>query len=388
MIPHLPPEICGEIARCVRESGSETTGWKTRRAWSSENQSLVALSLTSKLWRIEATPVLWSYMVLEFLSGESTDIEAMDSHIAQIVSLLAIPSPRYAFYLKRLSLLVCSTDSERRKKHVISLIQQLLSHSTQVRYFQYLNFDSDTLLPSLQLPALRVLDLKFDGGFSIALSAEEQLSIASFLALHPRLEDISFMLPVVGWTLQARSKFGSFSNLKAFHGNPILLRVFEISPEITSLKLRIPLPSYAELRRPFLSLESPFPKVTSLSFNGTRPGLTRDNIDALSRYLPALVDIDGFDVADDFIDLMKTNLEGMAWRLPDVQNLVIYESEDMGSSHAMGDALNPEIKESLFRLHYLFPSIKSAKFVGKAKGAPDVLLQWLDSEISVLAQQS
>ncbi|KZT32678.1 hypothetical protein SISSUDRAFT_1055233 [Sistotremastrum suecicum HHB10207 ss-3] len=47
---YIPPEICGKIAEEVRDLTVEAQRHKSRKTWQAENQTLLALTLVSKLW--------------------------------------------------------------------------------------------------------------------------------------------------------------------------------------------------------------------------------------------------------------------------------------------------------------------------------------------------
>ncbi|KZT34538.1 hypothetical protein SISSUDRAFT_1122178 [Sistotremastrum suecicum HHB10207 ss-3] len=343
-----PEELCGLIAKELRDLDSANFREKTKEQWHSENKNLIALSLVSKTWRDEALPVLWSELFLDAgaasaVVGDHVDHGPIIKKYAAMLELAKGNGSTRSFvhFAKRLSITLDNvfwdgTANEKLTasiKGILSLAPRLQCLRIAPRSFQHTSEDIIQYLPQLHFPNLTTLyveDRKHND------ASEEALE--TFLRNHTTLEnltlrlaensiiDLAYVEDIVEWP-----------NLERFEG--LLSHALALSQNS--------IPKLKELY------------ILATELGDVRPALDATNLRAIAQRFPALETLNGLAMSPLFVSYMDA--EEKRTCLPKLRELILYESVTDGVSVLNGvryaELSDAEVDRTLNSLPRIFPDI-------------------------------
>ncbi|KZS97204.1 hypothetical protein SISNIDRAFT_482138 [Sistotremastrum niveocremeum HHB9708] len=365
----LPPEILGRIVRGIRDPNRVLFQDLTLLQWSKENATLHALSRVSKMMRIEVIPALWSEVML---IEPSRNPQPLEERISNVLGLLKAFEPSYAIHLQRLS--IGSPFSYPKPENFTNNIREILDLSTHLRCLElkFNCFSSDTsfilLLSSLTFPHLRSF------AFSLVNFLEEDLEgpriLGEFLIRHPLLEIVHLVGDLVHPNWQRWRKSNPLPILKHFRGDMWYLSMLASSKHLTTLEsYTLNSPGDTTLRwvHELSELVNPFSNVTHFTINDDWMSLQEITLRALAQSFPALQFLDGAAVSEAFLLFISTDIEPMKSCLPNLQQLIMYET--CGSQCSVHDSTrfttptDAEIEAAFRYFPFLFPALSSTTHV-------------------------
>ncbi|KZS97395.1 hypothetical protein SISNIDRAFT_482303 [Sistotremastrum niveocremeum HHB9708] len=383
---NLPRDICREIAAAVRESDRATFRTKTEAEWILETWTLKSISLTCRMWREEAIPILWSELFLCY--DDQTSFNDFDYDVSKTWSTMI--SKRYTKYLKRLviSFYVWGRDLLIPFGRIVRDVNNILSLSPG---FQHLRFrcgaEAKPLishLTSLKFSSLRALDIEYN----VTLETEEASAIGRFFLKHPKLEELRIETDS-DFHWDTLRKDNPLPQVEIFDGNLAHLALLGSANHLSTVKSQLSAPSYSEEidQLAFVSelalLSNPFPNVTVLKLHPwPTVHLDSKTLEALDRSFPALEHIDGLELKQPFVDFMVSEEIDHLPFLPRLRTLSTSESFDwMGVAEAGIQIPSlDELEQAFSALRRIFPVFRTAELKWRASIEDEI--EWTTIRVS------
>lgn len=304
----LPPELHRRIAEYLREC-RDSNDPKSMTDWRKENDTLLSLSLVSKMWMHEARPVLWSEIVLFFVKMQN-NMSLWNTRLSQLRDLLrgAEPAAGYAIHVKRFSITILDRSSmgPRAPSAIIASIFEEVFLGSRLREFHYDCLARKTTftphLSNLHLPHLRTFYFRH-----LYPTQNDEEDLATFLTQHT---DIHYLVvwsqPRLGFPWESLREADPLPNLRRFEGELLQMRMFSSAELLTHVHLGIDLPHGPHVLWPagfihgLTFLQIPFPNVFHFSIQSGKVTLGMDTARALDRVFPALGHLSGFEATPAF----------------------------------------------------------------------------------------
>ncbi|KZT32681.1 hypothetical protein SISSUDRAFT_1066742 [Sistotremastrum suecicum HHB10207 ss-3] len=308
----LPPELWGKIAYALRKTDAESLRRKTREEWTSENQSLLALCLTSKMLNGEAMPALWSEVII----SAKVDLAVLEARASPILAQLEQSDFHYATYMKRLSILHVDTIHGDHWPPIVplpsltSILERVLTASRNLDCLRiYCNNDTLPILNRLStliFPRLKMVRI----GIRLNNRQLKEL-VSNFLLAHPGLLEVRLGEGTGTSVWKSTRESNPLPLVTRFEGTLAQLLMFSQTQELCRLRVSRSSPRANHDSRPSIirqlnRLPNPFVGVTHITFALHPIPLDLDILEAVADAFPSLVILDGFGVTPDFIEFIVT----------------------------------------------------------------------------------
>ncbi|KZS97410.1 hypothetical protein SISNIDRAFT_463310 [Sistotremastrum niveocremeum HHB9708] len=387
----FPPEIFGGIAKSLVEYEVTATelvtltldrqirdGITKRRTHLS---TLFTLSLVSKTWRAEVTPLIWSDLSLNLARAPLvwTYFPEVTERAANILQLLKNPNSSYGIYVRTLCV---DLRSIRPSAQDLESLELLNAHVEEILSLT---------------PRLRTLSLSFYGKKSSILPKLMTLQFPDLECLHLETRELSeldaqqqllsrFVTRQAGLRRMSMVRYGSrnedllsaphpdqLAHVTHFEGHVGELRLLKACTNLKSIRHWSPeKPMLLSDQDDFVSrldlLECSFQNVThlgiSLSIFRTKTTISLDAqvLKVLVKTFPSLQHLEGLSLDQRSVAMLRSAQEDFAWRLPNLQYLGLFERSREGITQFGNIELptlsNASIETAFCSFRQLFPQVR------------------------------